>query len=160
MSLGATITLYQRLDLKTRLNLGGLLTHLPSQSVPTILVYQVSLIFFTEYLEVTSHYKPYGNDTRHEKTVFGSLGKKDETPRKTIEEFCPSKEGLQGLDFLQLFFAGTEDHACTEDIADVMRNDFHEFLLFGCQFLNVESNSQKLTVRVQFDLPNVVEKVY
>ena len=84
----------------------------------------------------------------------------DETPRKTIEEFCPSKEGLQGLDFLQLFFAGTEDHACTEDIADVMRNDTHEFLLFGCQFLNVESNSQKLTVRVQFDLPNVVEKVY
>ena len=86
--------------------------------------------------------------------------------RKPIEEFCPSKEGLQGLDFLQLFFAGTEDHAMhrvglaqrTSLSADVMRNDTHELLLFGCQFLNVESNSQKITVRVQCDLPNVVEE--
>ena len=39
--------------------------------------------------------------------------------RKTIEEFCPSKEGLQELDFLQLFFAGTEDHAYTEEIIEV-----------------------------------------
>ena len=61
--------------------------------------------------------------------------------RKTIEEFCPSKEGLQGLNFLQLFFAGTEDHACTLDIVEVTP-PFDEFLLFGCQFLNVEFNSQ------------------
>ena len=59
--------------------------------------------------------------------------------RKTIEEFCPSKEGLQGLYFLQLFFAGTEDHACTNHRQG---NATEEFLLLGCQFLNVDFNSQ------------------